>query len=138
MLSNNELYHHGILGMKWGVRRYQNKDGSLTAAGKKRMNRAQNDAKALGHVHARLEDSNRALTRGVPKDSKILVSTETKEDFSKQITDYTSLHSSLKKKYADIVDNVITKNGKDYLYVLLTDKKTGWGAEYTVELKEPR
>ena len=30
------LRHHGILGMKWGVRRYQNKDGSLTAAGKKR------------------------------------------------------------------------------------------------------
>ena len=33
---NNELYHHGILGQKWGVRRYQNKDGTLTAAGKKR------------------------------------------------------------------------------------------------------
>lgn len=30
------LEHHGILGMKWGVRRYQNKDGSLTQAGKKR------------------------------------------------------------------------------------------------------
>ncbi len=33
---NNELYHHGILGQKWGVRRYQNADGSLTSAGKKR------------------------------------------------------------------------------------------------------
>lgn len=31
-----ELYHHGIKGQKWGVRRFQNEDGSLTPAGKKR------------------------------------------------------------------------------------------------------
>ncbi len=35
-ISESELYHWGIKGMKWGVRRYQNKDGTLTDAGKKR------------------------------------------------------------------------------------------------------
>lgn len=35
-MENVELQHHGTKGMKWGVRRYQNKDGSLTPDGKKR------------------------------------------------------------------------------------------------------
>ena len=39
----NELYHWGIKGMKWGVRRYQNKDGSLTNAGKKRRSKKLSD-----------------------------------------------------------------------------------------------
>ena len=35
-MINYELYHYGIKGMKWGIRRYQNKDGSLTPYGKKK------------------------------------------------------------------------------------------------------
>ena len=35
-IRESDLTHHGILGQKWGIRRYQNEDGSLTDAGKKR------------------------------------------------------------------------------------------------------
>lgn len=38
-MYENELYHFGIRGMKWGVRRYQNKDGTLTKAGKRRYDK---------------------------------------------------------------------------------------------------
>ena len=46
-MENNYLQHHGVKGMKWGKRRYQNKDGSLTDAGKKRYDRdiRENNAK---------------------------------------------------------------------------------------------
>ena len=39
-LSPSELYHHGVKGQKWGVRRYQNADGSLTEDGKSHYNKA--------------------------------------------------------------------------------------------------
>ena len=44
LTSDGELYHWGIKGMKWGVRRYQNKDGRLTAAGKKRRTKEEKAA----------------------------------------------------------------------------------------------
>lgn len=55
----NELYHHGILGQKWGIRRYQNPDGSLTPAGKKRYYKAdgtltRKGRKEYGEQHATL------------------------------------------------------------------------------------
>ena len=39
-ISDEELYHHGIKGMRWGIRRYQNPDGSLTPAGIRRLEKA--------------------------------------------------------------------------------------------------
>ena len=48
--SDGELYHWGIKGMRWGVRRYQNADGSLTAAGKKRYKATEEELKAREQV----------------------------------------------------------------------------------------
>ena len=39
-VTTNELYHHGIIGQRWGVRRYQNEDGTLTEKGKRRKETA--------------------------------------------------------------------------------------------------
>lgn len=43
--TDNYLQHHGILGQKWGIRRYQNADGTLTEEGKKKMKDAKDYSK---------------------------------------------------------------------------------------------
>ena len=58
-----ELYHHGTKGMKWGQRLYQRKDGSLTALGQKRYNRAMKKAKAESARLKEVEKNTKKLSR---------------------------------------------------------------------------
>lgn len=59
LTSNGELYHWGIKGMKWGVRRYQNKDGSLTPDGLKRYRKEYDDIKLTQKLHERAKTENK-------------------------------------------------------------------------------
>ncbi len=69
-----ELYHHGVKGQKWGVRRFQNADGSLTAAGKKRAAR---DAKQ-GIERNKEGEWRRTKTKGGHLDRSINASKKTR------------------------------------------------------------
>lgn len=64
LISEPHIYHHGILGMKWGIRRFQNKDGSLTSVGKSRYGVKGN---------RRSEQSGDVKKKGLSKGQKVAI-----------------------------------------------------------------
>lgn len=106
-MTNYELYHHGILGMKWGIRRFQKKDGSLTALGKKR--RGDNDEKkeTLEERRARVLKSSNASD--IYKNKDILTTAEINERINRIETEkrLAYLAESTKKTGMQKVDTAL-------------------------------
>lgn len=76
-MDSRELYHHGILGMKWGIRRYQNKDGTLTELGKKRQ--AKIEAKEAKAEAKRKEEEAKVAKQIETTRARLLKSTDASE-----------------------------------------------------------
>ena len=94
------LAHHGILGMKWGIRRYQNKDGSLTPAGKRRY--ARNDIKVGKSIYSHWRSDNPDKYKEYLKSSKI----------TEQIKSSATVQERV-KKIKEHLDNIYTDSASD-------------------------
>ena len=97
MLLDNFLAHHGVKGMKWGVRRYQNADGSLTKAGKQHAVELRNIKRNLPHT-----DDVNDIVRTLSKQEKEFLGAPDKGDW----IDKKYENDTLKEKAATFV----TKN----------------------------
>lgn len=112
-MDNNSLTHWGVRGMRWGVRRYQNKDGSLTAAGKKRRgidNGADEKNESDEEKRARVLKSTNASE--IYKNRNLLTTSEINErlnriDTERRLSEAASRDAKQKKTVIDRVDTVL-------------------------------
>ncbi len=120
-MYNNYLVHHGIKGQRWGIRRYQNIDGSLTAEGKKHYNNAVTDVKLT--TSEKVQRSDRLKKAGIieqkngdyvlKKDSRINRYTDKKESVDDR-QKYASITEHDKKEYLESMKDYL--NG-DHMYL---------------------
>ena len=108
-----ELIHHGVKGMKWGVRRYQNPDGSLTAKGKK-YNKWYNNNYMLGKPKITHPIKRHAFVQGRKIDAKINMDTDSKQWIKRERYTKTQKASSIAAIGAAGAAGAFFKNASNY------------------------
>lgn len=108
-MENNTLQHHGILGQKWGIRRYQNKDGSLTAAGKNRFK-----SKTANAGPNNREDHNKAHDKSKSKSVESMSDAELRARINRL---------QLEQQYAALSSKEVN-TGKDYVNKIIKASTT--------------
>lgn len=124
-MKRSELCHHGILGQRWGIRRFQNEDGSLTPDGARRyIQNAMTAAQTYAPMIGAITGQDPAVTDAIVNDVSNKVSFLMSQNYEKMVQNIMDpknigfLTKAVSRAVSDIGDRVITniKNeGMEYL-----------------------